>query len=76
MSTYIHTLTALETACGVTLEQVAEILPKVLVMKDGAVMLPHGIGPALASSVARCALGSPALYVGCNTPGYPIYRKA
>ena len=73
MSTYIHTLTPLEIACDVTLEQVAEILPQVQLMTNARVMLPANMGPALAGSVARCALGGPAQYLGMSLNVYPVY---
>lgn len=73
MSYYTHKLTPTEEACGVTMEKVADLLPKVLV-RDGNVYLPADTPPALASSVARCALGAPATFVGISrATGYPIY---
>lgn len=74
-----HALTDTEITCGVTLDQVAEILPKTLVRgtgEDAFVVLPDddSISPALATSVARCALSTPAGYVGHNTFGQPVYR--
>ena len=69
-----HTLTALEISCGVTLEQVAEVLPKVLLHQDTAI-LPADLAPALATSVARCALGVPFEYVGHNMLSLPVYRR-
>lgn len=75
MSAYAHSITATESACGVTLEQVAEIMPKVLLLdNDRAVMLPKDTAPALASSVARCVFnGAPAEFSHLKN-GYPIYR--
>lgn len=72
MRHYVHELTPTEEACGVTLEQVADLLPKVLV-RNGKVYLPTNTPPALAGSVARCALGQPARYVGTASIDYPIY---
>lgn len=75
MAGYVHALTPLEVACGVTLEQVAHILPKVRLQNDGrAVLLPKDLGPALAASVARCALAGPAEFEYLNN-GYPVYGK-
>lgn len=68
MSNYIHTLTEIEAACGVTLEQVAAELPRCLV-RNGKVTISANVGPALAGSVARCALGVPAAYIGRSLIG-------
>jgi len=69
-----HTLTDTEIACGVTLEQVAELLPKVLLRND-RVILPEDTPPALATSTARCAFGEPAVFAGHNQLGQPVYRR-
>lgn len=74
MARITHELTDTEVACGVTLEQVAELRPKVL-MKGERVVLPQNTPPALATSVARCALGAPAEYAGHNQLGLPVYRR-
>lgn len=78
MSHTIHTLTETETACGVTLERVAELLPLVAVLGETA-WVPV-VGPALAASVARCALGSDVEFVklaGVASRGaVAVYRKA
>lgn len=75
MSTYKLELTETELACGVTLEAVAEILPKVLVRED-YVMLPASTkGPALAGAVARAAFGAPAQY-SHSWAGNPVYTLA
>lgn len=68
-----HELTEIEIACGVTLEQVAEMLPRVLV-RDRRVIVPADTPPALAISVARCALGETAVYSGHNRLGLLVYR--
>lgn len=68
-----HTLTETEVACGVTLDQVADLLPKVLLRND-QVILPADTPPALAASVARCALGEKAVYTGSNLLGHLVYR--
>lgn len=75
MNTYKLELTEIEEYCGVTLEEVAEVLPKVLVRND-QVFLPEHVGPALAGAVARCALAGPVEFVGINTLRQPIYRPA
>lgn len=72
MTTYTHTITPVEAACGVTLEDVASELPRVLMLGPDAVMVPKGLPPALAGSVARCALGAPATFSHLST-GYPVY---
>ncbi|QIG58181.1 hypothetical protein SEA_SKOG_29 [Gordonia phage Skog] len=75
MSHYTHTLTEIEQACGVTLDEVAQTLPKVLV-RDGLVHLPQNTPPALAGSVARAALAGPVEFVGIGkNTGYPIYQR-
>lgn len=74
---YHHELTPTEMACGVSLEQVAGLLPKVLLFDGGtAVALPESTPPALASSTARCALKQPAVFAGFNQLGHPVYRKS
>lgn len=58
MSAYVHTLTDIELACGVTLEQVAAELPRVLIRDSGATVIVDATNPpALCASVARCAFG-------------------
>lgn len=69
-----HELTDTEIACGVTLDQVAELLPKVLV-RNNRVIVPEDAPPALATAVARCAFGEPAVYTGHNQLGQPVYRR-
>ena len=77
MSIYKHELTDLEIACGITLEQVAELLLMVAFVDNGqAVLLPKNTSPALGASTARCAFGSPADFVGLNYLGMPAYRRA
>lgn len=76
MTHYKHTLTPIEVACGVTLEQVATVLAKVLVTKD-KVFIPGDASPALAGSVARCAFaGAEVEFLGTNTMNHLIYRAA
>lgn len=77
MNIYTHTLTDIEIACGVTLEQVQQVLPRVLLRDGGArVVMPIHTPPALASSVARCAFsGAEAEFAGTNALGNPVYRR-
>lgn len=74
MARITHTLTDTEIACGITLDQVAELLPKVLI-RNNRVIVPADTPPALATSVARCAFGEPAVYTGHNELGLPVYRR-
>ena len=74
MTTYKHTLTEIEIACGVTLEQVQDLLPKVLV-RNGRVVFLEDTPPALASSVARCAFAAPAMFAGLNSLGMAVYKQ-
>jgi hypothetical protein len=66
MATYTHTLTELETACGVTLDAVARELPRgVFRQNDTVFIVSENVAPALAGSVARCAFsGARVEYVG------------
>lgn len=74
MHTYTLELTPIEIACGVTLEQVADLMPKIL-LRDGRAYLPENTPPALCGAVARCAFGGPAQFVGISkATGYPIYE--
>lgn len=73
--TYTHELTALETACGVTLENVATYLQRGAFFDNGRAWYTDCESPALAMSVARCAFGGQAVrYVGVNQFGYSVYR--
>lgn len=71
--TYVHVLTEIEIACGVTLEQVYDLRPRVLVRED-RVFVPAETPPALASSTARMAFGGPAKFAGLNQLGMLVYR--
>lgn len=74
MNIYKHELTELEIACGVTLEQVGEVLLKVyLIPNTNKVVLPRDTPPALAGSVARCALTAPCVFLGFNELKLPVY---
>lgn len=75
---YSHELSPIEIACNVTLEQVAELLPKVLLIESGTkVVFPVNTGAALASSTARCAFaGEAADFAGLNQLRQPVYKRA
>ncbi len=74
MTAITHTLTEIEAACGVTLEQVADLLPKGLFIKDGTrYVLPENTPPALGTSTARAAFGRPAQFLALNQFGQPVY---
>lgn len=79
MNTYTHTLTELEIAYGVTLEDVARELPRGVFRNGHA--FPHFVvspecSPALALSVARAAFaGKPVEYMGRTRLGF-AYRSA
>lgn len=73
MRVYTLELTEIERACGVTLEQVADVMPRVLV-RDGHVFLPANTPPALGKAVARCVFADkPHTFTGLSL-GMPAYR--
>lgn len=75
MSTYVHALTDVEIQCGVTLDQVAELLPRGLFFDNRqAFALPGDTAPALGSSTARSAFAGSAEFVGMNPLGMQVYR--
>lgn len=76
-STYIHTLSDIEIACGVTLDAVAHELTRGTFREGGATFVVSAdAAPALASSVARCAFaGEPVEYVGRTLLGH-AYRRS
>lgn len=74
MARIVHELTEIEITCGITLDQVADTLPKALV-RNNSVVLPEDTPPALAASVARAALGEKAAYAGHNELNLPVYRR-
>lgn len=72
-----HELTETEIACGVTVEQVLDLLPKGLFFDgDAAFALPADTPPALGLSTARAAFGTTAEYAGVNQLGLPVYRRS
>lgn len=79
MAHYQHELTEIETACGVTLNQVANLLPLVAVRwnetyGEDEVWVARDVAPALAVSTARAALGEPATLAGfARDLGVAIY---
>lgn len=73
MRTYTHTLSPIEEACGVTLEQVADALPKC--KSNGLYVITPDVPPALAGSVARCYYGGGEVEFSHLALGkYPAYR--
>lgn len=75
---YVHTLTPLEIACGVTLDAVGAALSLSL-SGDSArtVTVPANTPPALAGSVARAAFNGAAVEFSHLALGlYPVYRRA
>lgn len=77
MSNIIHKLTPVEDQCGVTLTQVADLLPQILFIDQGSkLVFPARTSPALASSTARYAFRGPAEFVGLNQLEQPVYRRA
>lgn len=76
MNIYEHELTDTEKACGVTLEQVAHELPRVL-LRDDRVYVDGRLSPALSNSVARAAFGSDRFTfvgIGAHT-GFLIFER-
>lgn len=71
---YVHILTPLEIAFGVTLEDVARELPRGAFFDNGQAFAMDISGSALAGSVARCAFGKPAAFAGINRLGHVVYR--
>ena len=76
MHAYTHTLTPIETACGVTLDDVARELPRGLFRTvDGIeLFIVRDVGPALAGSVARAAFAAPVKF-SHMTPAGPAYAR-
>lgn len=76
MNVYKLELTEIEVACGVTLEQVQEVLLKVYMTKDDLAIFPSGYSPALCGAVARCAFaGAESGFKWFNSFGQPVYGK-
>ena len=76
MKIYTHTLTEVEIACGVTLDQVADVLPECYMSLNEKLVLPANTPPALASSVARAAFaGAPVEFVRI-WEGCPVYIQS
>lgn len=72
-------LTDIEVQCGVTLEAVRELLPKVLfrdVQQHQRAVFPLYTGAALASATARAGFGVRAKFCGMNELGQPVYGPA
>ena len=69
------TLTDIERACGVTMEDVRRVRRESYVFDSGrAVAVSWGVPPALGAAAARLALGAPAGFVGRNPLGQSVYR--
>lgn len=66
----------IESACGVTAEDVKRTRAESYITRDGAIVLPAATSPALASAAARYAAGGPVMFVGFNAYGQPVYRSA
>ena len=75
MAHYTLELTEIELACGVTLEQVADVLPRVLV-RDSRLFLPANTPPALGKAVARCVFADKPHTFSGFALGMPVYRLA
>lgn len=78
MKTYTLVLTPTEEACGVTLEQCADVLAQGAFFASGELWaMPGNTPPALAGAVARCAFGGPVEFSHINRQtGYVVYRAA
>lgn len=75
MNVYTHTLTDIEEACGVTLEDVARELPRGGFIDEGRAFVTDAASPALAMSVARAAYAGAAVrFAGLNALGWSVYR--
>ena len=80
MGMYRFEPTEFEAACGVTTEQVANMLPKVLIRTGPdwlrTVHFPSLTPPALCGAVTRTALGhSDYVFLGLNHLGMPMYGE-
>lgn len=75
---YTLELTDIEVACGVTLEAVAEVLPKGAFFDSGSTFaIPANTPPAVAGAVARCAFGGPITFTHISrATGYLCYQAA
>lgn len=75
MSTFTFVPTELETACGVTTDDVARELPRGMFRdNDSVFVVSADLPPALAGAVARTAFGGPAEYVGKHPFGHAYQR--
>lgn len=76
MSAMFH-LTAIETACGITLAEVTTARAAGYVLDCGAEFVaPHNASPALAQAAARYALGAEVTFDHLAMGGYPVYVRA
>ena len=70
------TLTDIELACGVTMEDVQRTRRESYVFDhEQAVAISWGTPPALGTAAARLALGAPAWFVGRTELGQAVYRR-
>lgn len=75
MNSYTLHLTELEESRGITLDRVAELMPKVITFDaEMSAVIPGGTGRTLAGAVARCALATPAVFTGMNAAGDLVFR--
>ena len=77
MHMYTHTLTPVEKACGVTLDDVARELPRGMFRTiDGTeLFIVPDVSPALAGSVARAAFAGEPVRFSHMTPAGPAYVR-
>lgn len=74
MSHTVHALSPVAEACGVTLSEVARVLPLAW-FHDGMAIIPADTPPALASEVARCGLSSEVVFSHLKN-GMSVYYSA
>lgn len=74
MSHTTHVLSPIAEACGVTLADVARVLPLAW-FPDGMAVIPADTPPALAVEVARCGLGAEVEFSHLKN-GMPVYYVA
>jgi hypothetical protein len=71
------TLSPIEVACGVTMDDVRRVRADAYVMHDKrSVAIGRNTPPALAGAAARMALGGPVEFDALNIWGQPLYRLA
>lgn len=76
MAAYTLTLSETETACGVTLDAVADLLPRGAFFGE-TFFLPANTPPALGTATARAAFAAPAKFALISKhTGFIGYRKS